>query len=357
MMMAASAPISAARLVCRIVCSVELVPVPAMKALPRGIASRAATSTVSRSASESMGNSPVEPRITYPLRPVWFHWSRLDLSRSTATASPLNGVGTGMYTPVNSAMSLSSGAAPGLLELGLCRRKPGDGNHERGAGDIRHADPVAELHRGRLAAVLAADADLEMGPDLPAPLDADLHHLADPLLVEHGERVGRQQLLVEVEREELADVVAAVAKRHLGQVIGPEGEELSELGDPARHQSGARHLDHGAHRVRHLRPHIGHDLLRHGDGHVTGELHLTDGARERNHDLRLDLDPPPGAGAGGLDDGPHLHVVDLRERDAQAAAAVPQHRVEFLERLDAGHQLLKLVLAGGIDAQRFQTGK
>jgi len=55
---------SAARLVCRIVCSVEFVPVPAMKALSRGIASRAATRTASRSLSDSIGNSPVEPRTT-----------------------------------------------------------------------------------------------------------------------------------------------------------------------------------------------------------------------------------------------------------------------------------------------------
>jgi hypothetical protein len=61
---AASAPISAARLVWRMVWRVELAPVPAMQAFSRGIDSRAATSTVSRSLSESMGNSPVESRTT-----------------------------------------------------------------------------------------------------------------------------------------------------------------------------------------------------------------------------------------------------------------------------------------------------
>jgi hypothetical protein len=95
MTMAASAPISAARLVCRIVCSVEFVPVPAMKALPRGIASRAATRTASRSLSDSIGNSPAEPRTTEPLSGVSFHLARFAFSRSVATSSPRNGVGTG----------------------------------------------------------------------------------------------------------------------------------------------------------------------------------------------------------------------------------------------------------------------
>ena len=64
MTIAASAPISAARFVWRIVCRVEFAPVPATKAFPRGIASRAATSTRSRSASDSIGNSPVDPSTT-----------------------------------------------------------------------------------------------------------------------------------------------------------------------------------------------------------------------------------------------------------------------------------------------------
>ena len=62
--MAASAPSSAARLVWRMVIRVALLPVPAMKAFSRGMPSRAATSTASRSASDSIGNSPVDPRMT-----------------------------------------------------------------------------------------------------------------------------------------------------------------------------------------------------------------------------------------------------------------------------------------------------
>ncbi len=61
---AASAPSSAARFVWRIVWSVELVPVPAMNAFSFGIASRAAMRIWSRSASLSIGNSPVEPSTT-----------------------------------------------------------------------------------------------------------------------------------------------------------------------------------------------------------------------------------------------------------------------------------------------------
>ena len=43
-----------------------------------------------------------------------------------------------------------------------------------------------------LAAVLAADADLEVGARPPAQLAADLDQLADAVLVEHLERIVRR---------------------------------------------------------------------------------------------------------------------------------------------------------------------
>src|SRR5215470_19361377 len=49
-----------------------------------------------------------------------------------------------------------------LLDAGLRGGQPRDGHHVRGAGHIVHAHAVAELHRRRLAAVLAADAHLEL---------------------------------------------------------------------------------------------------------------------------------------------------------------------------------------------------
>ena len=62
-------------------------------------------------------------------------------------------------------------------------------------------------------------------------LDAHLDQLGDAL-VDGGEGVARQQMLLEVLRDELRlDVVAAEAERRLGEVVGAEAEEVGLGGD------------------------------------------------------------------------------------------------------------------------------
>ena len=95
---------------------------------------------------------------------------------------------------------------------------------------------------------------LSLGRVFRPALDADLDHLADTFLVEHREGIVREQLLLEVEGQELADVVPAVAEGHLRQVVGAEREEVRVLGELVGDQRRARHLDHGADRVRDLPP-------------------------------------------------------------------------------------------------------
>src|SRR5271155_2115993 len=78
------------------------------------------------------------------------------------------------------------------LQLGhrrLSRREPRHGHAEGAAGDVREADPVAELHGFRVAPVLAADAELDARPRLRAPLDRYPHELADAGLVDRREGV------------------------------------------------------------------------------------------------------------------------------------------------------------------------
>src|SRR5436305_705516 len=83
--------------------------------------------------------------------------------------------------------------ADGLLaQRRLCRRKPGDRHAKRRAGDIIESDPVAESDRGGVAAVLAADAELDVRPCAAAALDTDLDLFADILLVNRDERIGRK---------------------------------------------------------------------------------------------------------------------------------------------------------------------
>src|SRR4029078_1770628 len=95
-----------------------------------------------------------------------------------------------------------------------------------------------------LAAVLAADAELEVVLRAPAALDGDPHQVADALLVENLERVALAHAVLEVARQELAlGVVARKAQGSLGEVVGAEREEVGLLGDLVCADAGAWELD------------------------------------------------------------------------------------------------------------------
>src|SRR5439155_26319291 len=96
------------------------------------------------------------------------------------------------------------------LEAGLGGAEPRDRNHERRARHVRHADLVTELHRRWLAAVLAADAHLEVGPRPASALDADLDELTDTFLVKDRERIMRQEALLQIVGQELGYIISAV---------------------------------------------------------------------------------------------------------------------------------------------------
>ena len=66
---------------------------------------------------------------------------------------------------------------------------------------------------------------------------------------------------------------------------------------------------------------------------VLDELNLFLAHDDRYHDLRLDLVPFFPQHAGGLENGPALHLVDLGERDRDAAAPVTEHRVHLAQLL------------------------
>ena len=95
----------------------------------------------------------------------------------------------------------SSLVALRLAQRGLGGGQAGDRHAERRAAHVVHADLVAEDHAVRVAAVLAADADLQVLAvlrlaALAALLDAHLDELADAADVDRLERVDRQDLLL-----------------------------------------------------------------------------------------------------------------------------------------------------------------
>src|SRR5690348_6122103 len=85
-----------------------------------------------------------------------------------------------------------------FLECGLRRREARERDSERRARHIVEPEAVAELHRARLAAVLTADPQLELGLRLPSALDADPHQVPDAVLVERLERVALEHPVLEV---------------------------------------------------------------------------------------------------------------------------------------------------------------
>src|SRR4030095_3247054 len=139
-------------------------------------------------------------------------------SGAGATSAPANGFVTGRKPPSKLDTIISGAAHLSLFDSRLRPREAGARDEIRRARDVAHLHAVAELHRGRLATVLAADPDLQIRSATAAPLDADLDQLADALLVQDRERIVRHQTHVQVPRQELRDVVPAVAVGELGEI-------------------------------------------------------------------------------------------------------------------------------------------
>ena len=68
---------------------------------------------------------------------------------------------------------------------------------------------MAERHGARLAPVLAADPELDVGLRASPPLHGDSHEVSDAVLVDDLERVALEDPVLEVVRQELALRVVA----------------------------------------------------------------------------------------------------------------------------------------------------
>ncbi len=91
----------------------------------------------------------------------------------------------------------------------LRRGETGDGDPVGGAGDVVEADFSAESDRGRVAAMLAADAHFQVGAHAPTLLNRHLDQLAHAVTVQCLEWVLRQNLVLHVLEQEFAFRVIA----------------------------------------------------------------------------------------------------------------------------------------------------
>src|ERR1700712_992433 len=122
-------------------------------------------------------------------------------------------------------------ARDALAEGSLRGGEPRDRNAIGRAGDIIQPALVAERHRGGIAAVFAANADLEARAGLASARHADLHQLADAVAIDRDEGIDLQNSLGDIGAEESRGVVAADAVGGLSQIVGAEREELRGFGD------------------------------------------------------------------------------------------------------------------------------
>ena len=173
-----------------------------------------------------------------------------------------------------------------------------------------------------------------------------LHEVLD-LGREHREGVALDEVVERVVGHEGVEVVAADAEGRLREVVRAVGEELAVAGEFSCADGRRGQLDHGADLVGNglgpeLLPHLFLDLdeaavvlaldvLAEDDELELGRVH-DDG----DHDLGPDVHLLLLELVDGLEDGPHLHLVDLREGDGDAAATVAEHRVELLVGVDPG---------------------
>src|SRR5690242_7438697 len=98
----------------------------------------------------------------------------------------------------------ASSVADADRERCLRRCEAGDGDAIRRHADVVQADLLEEVDRRRIAAVLAADAELQVRARAAALLDRDVDQLADADRVERLERVLVEDLLLLIDPEELA---------------------------------------------------------------------------------------------------------------------------------------------------------
>src|SRR5579863_3336668 len=98
---------------------------------------------------------------------------------------------------------------------------------------------MAEFHRGRIAAMFAADAYFQLRTRLPPAFDSDSHQFAHAVAIDRGKRILLQNPLRKIGGQNFVHIVAGEAKRGLREIVGAEREELGLFGDFISYEASA----------------------------------------------------------------------------------------------------------------------
>src|ERR1700704_1529878 len=131
-------------------------------------------------------------------------------------------------------------------ERRLRRGKPCHRNPEWRTGNVIESGLMTKTYGIWIAAMLAADAELNLRPRLAPALDGDFHKLAHAISVDADEGIAVDQSTREIFAQEASRIVAGHAKRRLRQIVGAEGEEFRRFCYLFCHEGGTRQLDHRA---------------------------------------------------------------------------------------------------------------
>src|SRR6185437_5704380 len=139
-----------------------------------------------------------------------------------------------------------------VFDHGLRRREPRNRHAEGRGAHVVHSRAVAKLYALSVAAVLAANSDLQLRTRLAPALDRPLDQHAHAVHVECLERIvleDRGLGLVNINGQKSACVVAGKAHGGLGEIVCAKREELGHFSDLVGEKRGTGNLDHRAYKV------------------------------------------------------------------------------------------------------------
>src|SRR5438046_2901044 len=217
-----------------------------------------------------------------------------------------------------------------LCQRSLSGGQPRNWDTEWTATDVVEAQAVTEFHGIGITAVFAANAKLDLRPRLAPFLDRDLHQLADAVLINGGERIALHDFELGVMRQKRSAVIAAHAKRSLGEIVCPKTEEFCRFRDLIGDQRAPRDLNHRSDQVIELhffrRLHFLRDAMH--DLHLQFELSFE--TNQRAHYFRMHLGSTLLHFRRRFVNRPRLHLRHFWKRNSKPATAMAHHWISFM---------------------------